>query len=381
MQVTIWDLDWFYKITNIPNVDCMKLSSYHKQKGDNINFVTDITQLNLIFDRLYIARESEQTEVPNIKILNDKRTFLLGNGFKYYGAKVINKVVASCRPDYLLYNIDKKNPYANANFLQFYCGKELLIKRQDFHNTFKHHKKTLVVDKYFWSATDEEILYCLNELKKEKNVAFLKPISLAKILTSKKIRENFLELNFTVGTVFKWKNDYGNGLIAIQTIVDFMLELRNKTHSNLGIVPITREVPTDYEESNIDLAEIFTITKIFKQNKLKCLIKFTGTSVLQFVYNNITKWTEYDFSLSFVEHTIHLQSMIEGLDWYEVLNNHLKWRNKDLDWLLYILIAEEWENYQDCLLLQWGENMLNSKLINKEIIKEHLSLYYGGIDE
>lgn len=163
-------------MSKVPNVDCMKLSSYHKQRGDSVSFVTDVLQTKIQFDRMYIARVSEETEVPESKLLRDKRVMLIGSGFKYYGAKNINTVVASCRPDYLLYPLPERSPYANANFVQFYCGKTLLKQRQDFHNTLKHHKKTAVVDSYFWKATEEEIIYCLEELKGEKNIAFLKPI-------------------------------------------------------------------------------------------------------------------------------------------------------------------------------------------------------------
>lgn len=133
----------------MPNVECMKLSSFHKQKGDTVHLITTKEEIGLQFDKLYIARISDKTSMPSSKILNDKRVMLLGKGFQYYGAKTINAVVASCRPDYLLYDIDERNPYANANFVQFYCGKQLLKQKQDWHNTFKYHKKTVVVDSYF----------------------------------------------------------------------------------------------------------------------------------------------------------------------------------------------------------------------------------------
>lgn len=202
MNVTIWDLDWYCGHSQVPNVNCMKLSSYHKQRGDSINFITDKTQLGLAFDLMYIARESEETEVPNTKLLNDSRVRLLGRGFRYYGTKSIGNVVAACRPDYLLYKVDEHNPYANANFAQFYCGKTRLTKKQDYHSTFKFHKKTLVVDNYFWRAENSDIICCLEELKYEKNVAFLKPISLFKIVSNTEIREKFLALHFAPGTKF-----------------------------------------------------------------------------------------------------------------------------------------------------------------------------------
>ena len=34
MQITIWDLDYYYGNSKTVNVDCMKVSSYHHQKGD-----------------------------------------------------------------------------------------------------------------------------------------------------------------------------------------------------------------------------------------------------------------------------------------------------------------------------------------------------------
>lgn len=180
----------------------MKLSSYHKQRGDSINFITSPTQLGLSFDLMYIARKGDNTEVPSKKLINDSRVKLLGPGFKYYGAKGISSVVAGCRPDYLLYDVDEHNPYANANFAQFYCGKTRLKTKQDYHSSFKYHKKTVVVDKWFWRAEDPDIICCLDELKDEKNIAFLEPISLFKILTNAEIHQKFLALHFAPGTRF-----------------------------------------------------------------------------------------------------------------------------------------------------------------------------------
>ena len=115
----------------MPNVNCMRLSSYHKQKGDEVNFIEEEFQQTLQYDRIYIFREKETTDLPSRKILDDKKTVLLGQGFKYFGAKELNEVIIACRPDYLLYNIKEENQYSNANFITFYAKNKLITKRQD----------------------------------------------------------------------------------------------------------------------------------------------------------------------------------------------------------------------------------------------------------
>ena len=316
----------------------MKLSSYHKQRGDNINFVTDIHQVGLSFDRMYIARVDETTEVPSKKLLDDSRVMLLGKGFQYYGAKAINAVVAGCRPDYLLYPIDEHNPYANANFVQFYCGKSLLKQKQDYHSTFRFHKKTVVVDAWFWKAEDEEIIRCLEELKHEKNVAFLKPISLQRIVSNTIVREKFLALHFSPGTAFKWKNDLAFTQASVDIVLDLLQSMRKKTRSDLGHIPFKIKL-NGTEEDEIILAECFAAIDKFKAAKMQCLFLFDGVSRFKPIANQISAWTQYNLTLSYVEHVTHTQSMIEGLPWYDIVNYSYKWRNNQIDWLLYLLTA------------------------------------------
>ena len=66
MVVTIWDTDWCYNKESFPNIYCMKLSSYHQQLGDTINFVRDEVDTTLACDKRYIFRENEdKTEEMN----------------------------------------------------------------------------------------------------------------------------------------------------------------------------------------------------------------------------------------------------------------------------------------------------------------------------
>ena len=83
MRVTIIDIEWFNKISFTPNVVCMKLSSYHKQLGDLINFPTNSFELNLKFDKMYIIRKSLGSKIPIELDIKNEKVFLLGEGFKF----------------------------------------------------------------------------------------------------------------------------------------------------------------------------------------------------------------------------------------------------------------------------------------------------------
>ena len=60
MRVTIWDLDYYYakEKVNCFNPDVMKISSYHKQLGDTINFVTTQDDIRRPYDLYYIIKEN-----------------------------------------------------------------------------------------------------------------------------------------------------------------------------------------------------------------------------------------------------------------------------------------------------------------------------------
>lgn len=72
MRISIWDLDFYYKKKGI-NYECMKISSYHKQQGHQINFITEKQHITMAYDLMYITKVDEELKNPPIKFLhNDK---------------------------------------------------------------------------------------------------------------------------------------------------------------------------------------------------------------------------------------------------------------------------------------------------------------------
>lgn len=126
-------------------MDCMQISSYHKQLGDSVSLAENEFDLSLKYDVIYICKNSKATKTPSRKMIDDPRTRLIGSGFKYFKTYELPKVVYCCRPDYLLYpQPENETSYTNANFIRFYWKKELIEQRQDFHNAKKQMKRLIV---------------------------------------------------------------------------------------------------------------------------------------------------------------------------------------------------------------------------------------------
>jgi hypothetical protein len=77
-------MDFFYKKSFLPNPVLMKISSYHKQCGDLVNFIEDDSHLKMSYDLFYILREKNITPKPSGKLIEDNRVRLIGKFFKHF---------------------------------------------------------------------------------------------------------------------------------------------------------------------------------------------------------------------------------------------------------------------------------------------------------
>jgi hypothetical protein len=148
MRVSIWDLDWYNKFSFMPNYKAQKISSYHKQQGDLINFIEDQYSISFDFDLMYIIKEKKVTPMPPTKFIDNPKVKLIGSDFSYFDNhyEIVN-VISMMRPDYSLYEVSDKNAYANANMVQLLHGTQFLPARQDPINYATHiNNKTIIVD-------------------------------------------------------------------------------------------------------------------------------------------------------------------------------------------------------------------------------------------
>lgn len=75
-------MDFYYKKANI-NFLCMKISSFHKQKGDSVLLITRDTDLKTQYDIMYITKEDESIVNPPIGIMMNEKVKIFGGGLQF----------------------------------------------------------------------------------------------------------------------------------------------------------------------------------------------------------------------------------------------------------------------------------------------------------
>jgi hypothetical protein len=113
----------------------------------------------------------------------------------------MSDAMLGCRPDYLLYP-EYNTQLERAEHVRFFNNDGVLLPiYQDYTNSLKN-KKVIITDKYMWISDNESIITALKRLEDTKNLYFLKPIRLQKLLYDEKLKEQFLKLKFSPGVNF-----------------------------------------------------------------------------------------------------------------------------------------------------------------------------------
>lgn len=206
MNITIWDMDFYYHSSVEFNTYVMKVSSYHKQRGDKINFVLQSCDINRPYDYCYLFRNNKDLPLPPVKMLVDKKhTRWLGRGIVGHKAWELSDEILGCRPDYQLYPNDLSTKIRRAERVRFFNNKgQLLPWIQQWDNTY-HNKILLVDDENFWNGTDEEIKLVLERLQTCKNIGFSYPVDSKRLINDLPLKRLFLSLKFARGYQISWK--------------------------------------------------------------------------------------------------------------------------------------------------------------------------------
>ena len=381
-RISIWDMDFYYKKSFQPNPIAMKISSYHKQQGNLINFVSEEYHINLTYDEYYIIKEKATTPKPPGIFIDDKRVKLIGDPFRFFNNYYqLEPIISAVRPDYLLYPENPRDAYYNAHIVQFYHNGKRLNKKQPFENTKEHHRKTLVVDKNFWEASDEDTISCLQELKEYRNIAFLYPISLEKIIKNETISSLFKDLHFSQGTRFKFRNNFGQELHHAQVIINFAKELKDKhPHVHFNHIPFRAVTKDHWESADYAIKDLERCLKIANEaKKSKVHIRLVSPknrfdSPYWYYFEILEFWTLYRERLSYVELMLNSAIKRTGLPWYGILNNQLKWITPNTYFLLALMVKHpEWVNEYG--FRQWGDEVLESQWIDWDVV----NLYKGEL--
>ena len=119
--------------SNYPNLALMKISSYHKARGDNVEWYNPLCS----YDKVYIAKVFSFTPDYGYYINADQ---VEKGGTGYDIKKVLLPEIDRMIPDYDLYNVDKNFYYtgfSNDIFRKIdrhgYCGCICWAKKCDSH--------------------------------------------------------------------------------------------------------------------------------------------------------------------------------------------------------------------------------------------------------
>lgn len=381
-RILIWDMDWFEKNSFTPKWDAMKVSSYHKQSGDNVYFISTADDLLFDYDLIYVFKEKKNTKFPPLKILDSQKSRLVGKDFVYYdGYWEPDAVIAMVRPDYILYPLSDRNIYKGAHVIQLFYGKTLLKNKQDFTNFIEQpKKKSLIVDEQMWEAEDSEILAALKEIQPLKNIEFKHNISLKRIIENPEIRQAFLDLHFIGGTNMPFENDLGQEFEDAKKIIDFMSDFRKSHHVKLGGVKFESVIYDHYEDHKNGIKDLHRILKIITYGKMnKVLVEAVSprkrlTTPYWAFFEVLESWTKYNPYTSYIQAMLASTMSRTESSWVEILNDQNKWSTPRVWFLLHI-----WTKYPEIIVKYgtrvWGDTKIDIKEVNLETIVKSENIF------
>ena len=203
-----------------PNLACMKLSGFHKDKGDTVQLVTNYDNLSQ-YDKVYVSKVFTDTPIP-VEILSLPNVEYGGTGFAWDKAIPLPSDIEHHMPDYTLYDEWVENCIASGKkpsefkmytdysigFLTRGCFRkcgfcvnkhynqvEFHANLSEFYNPFR--KKICFLDDNFFGYKN-----CINIMKELKNIN--KPIIFKQGLDIRLLTPKKCELLFSL----KYDGDY-----------------------------------------------------------------------------------------------------------------------------------------------------------------------------
>lgn len=359
--VTIWDLDYYHakEKKNVFNPDAMKISSYHKQMGDKVNFVTTKADIRRPYDVYYIIKEKSGTANPPFDFFTNSRVKWWGKAF---AARINWKMpdgMIICRPDYLLYP-EHDTSYERAEQIRLFNDKgELLPRIQDWTNTFTN-KHVIITDKNFWFASKNDIVAALEMLQGIKRVSFFEPIWIQKLLSDETIKNLFVTLDLAPGANIHWTPIPIDNFEAAFNLIKEVKNAHPYTFPGTILVDYKTRGRSHWESKEYALEDFNNLKKIVvwaKREKVKINIMMPKTrydTPYFLIFEELSNWTMSSFDIS----------------WLEYLTKRFGEGSSIFDEAIYWAHPEKWnevfrdllrQTYEDeeFLLIRWGEKMVS----------------------
>ena len=358
MRVSIWDLDYYHteEKVNCFNPDVMKISSYHKQLGDTINFVTTVDDIRRPYDLYYIIKENNKTPNPPLDFFTNRKIRWWGNAYRVRVNWKMSDAMLGCRPDYLLYP-EYNTQLERAEHVRFFNNNaELLPIYQDYHNTFKK-KKVIVTDKYMWFSDNKSIMIALQRLEETKNLYFLKEIKIQKLLYDEKLKEQFLKLKFTPGVNFKWSKIKHE---EFDDALEFLLQIKKlnpEVHVGCLRIDYSNRGAAHWNNKSAALEDFEKLKQIIltcKRNKIRIKVDMPEQALETpyfYLFSVVSEWTWHkSYRHAWLDYLTAKFTGARNEDAVFYWNRPYKWNEVFRDLLRQTYLDREF------LLWQWGNN-------------------------
>ena len=372
----------YYNTSHIPNIYAMKLSSFHKQKGDFVLMVKPGDKIIGKCDVIYIIREKKQTPFPPSRIYERTEAKFLGKAFEGHEDFITFKpYVMSVRPDYKLYEKDD-SPFSDAQYVLYSYGFSLIENMQDFHRKKILENKTrwtIVADENLWDFKEEYLLKILDRIiKEEENIYFLNPIKLSLLIRSEAIRERFYKIKFARKSKLNYINDLGNDFKYAKPIIDFFSTFseRNKTikYKPPEFKIITKDHWKKPETALYDFENCMRIMSYATKKKLRINFKYPNRRLTTPVWNYFEffkNWSAYNHKKSYVKALLLPAVKATGRKEWELINDIRWWKNgPKLQQLVHLLCNYE-QLMRETAFVNWDEKDDILEKIDFNYIKEH----------
>lgn len=361
MNINIYDMDYVYKQEY--GFLAMKISSYHKQRGDNVSLINTL-DLKQHYDVCYILMRDKTIQAPPLSAAMDRRSKIYG--VPYLSNWEPSDLILACRPDYTLFP-EGSNRFERADALQFTNNKgKFLLVTQNADNA-QTNKDTLVLDQGIWSMCKEDIITILDTLKTRKNINFLEPVSLRRMLEYP-IGEKFLELSLSNSRPLVWTNTMPftdeNVEKTIKFIVRFKDKFPNVQFGDISFYPLTH----NGKEPLQDLLRCCRLILLNKQ--YGCFIKISKLknrldSAFMHQYELMSRWSQVEnIKLSFFDFISKAPRYKLNVSMEEFYAHDEWWTDEmfrcGIDWWLTTrdMLEENWA------LLEWKDHYTPSTKIN-----------------
>lgn len=381
-KIHIVDCDYLYGTSNIPNYKAMKLSSYHKQLGDYVSFITEEYQLTGKHTILYLLRELRHTPFPPGDIVDDYRTVLIGKEFAIFeDVQEIPVEAAICRPDYGIYKYKEPNKYDKASFVQFFQSGKALKNMQDWKRV--DSKSVFIVDENFWDASPDAIVKALSTLKEERNILFLHPIKLKKLLDDN-VLNAFVSLKLAKFYKIKYNNNIGEDYESVIKAIDILHKLKKEfVYLNISSIPvkiITKDHWADRTNILYDYERCLKIMTYAQKKRVRINFKYPRLrlSSPSWQYFEFFKtWGNHYHTLSYIEALMKGSTEFFHQSYAAILNNKMLWTTAKIKQAVYLLVKHR-ELMLEYGFTGWGgvfsttSNLIDYKYIEEKAIEDHL---------